>query len=101
LADHLYYAVVQGCTVKYDYYAMGIDQKSKRAKDYLAETVNTLALYTKNTARGLSPIKWHYDMCAVLKDKWVFFHYKPEVTLTRPCWTRGRVPRKYRGWQGF
>ena len=72
LSDHLFYAFVQGSTIKDDYYAMGIDQKGKKAKDYLAESVNTLALYAKNTARGLSAMKWHYDMCAVLKDKWVF-----------------------------
>lgn len=34
-------------------------------------------------------------------DQGRFLNYKPEVTLTRPCWVRGRVPRKYRGWQGF
>lgn len=72
LADHLYFALAQGNTVKDDYYAMGMDQKGKKAKDYLAETVNTLALYAKNTARGLPVMKWQYDMCAVLKDKWVF-----------------------------
>lgn len=72
LVDHLYYAFVQGNTVKEDYYAMGIDQKGRRAKDYLAETVNTIALYTKNTTRGLSFMEWQYDMCAVLKDKWIF-----------------------------
>lgn len=72
LVDHLFYAVVQGNTVKDDYYAMGIDQKGKKAKNYLTETVNTLALYAKNTSRGLPAMKWQYDMCAVLKDKWVF-----------------------------
>ena len=84
LLDHLFYAVVQGNTVKEDYYAMGIDQKGKKAKDYLAETVNTLALYTKNTARGLSPMKWHYDMCAVLKDKWVFSQICEAYGLSTP-----------------
>lgn len=84
LADHLYYAIVQGNTVKDDYYAMGIDQKGKRAKDYLAETVNTLALYTKNTSRGLPSMKWKYDMCAVLKDKWVFSQMCESYCLPTP-----------------
>lgn len=34
-------------------------------------------------------------------DKGCFLNYKPEVTLTKPCWVRGRVPKKYRGWKGF
>lgn len=84
LADHLYYAIVQGNTVKDDYYAMGIDQKGKKAKDYLAETVNTLALYTKNTSRGLPAMKWQYDMCAVLKDKWVFSQLCESYGLPTP-----------------
>jgi hypothetical protein len=83
-ADHLFYAFVQGNTVKDDYYAMGIDQKGKRAKDYLAETVNTLALYAKNTARGLTAMKWHYDMCAVLKDKWIFSQICKAYNLSTP-----------------
>lgn len=84
LADHLYYAIAQGNTVKDDYYAMGIDQKGKKAKDYLAETVNTLALYTKNTSRGLPAMKWQYDMCAVLKDKWVFSQLCESYGLPTP-----------------
>lgn len=84
LFDHLYYAIAQGNTIKDDYYPMGIDQKGKRAKDYLAETVNTLALYTKNTARGLSPMNWHFDMCAVLKDKWVFSQMCESYGLSTP-----------------
>lgn len=84
LMDHLYYAIIQGNTIKDDYYPMGIDQKGKRAKDYLAETVNTLALYTKNTARGLSSMNWHFDMCAVLKDKWVFSQMCESYGLSTP-----------------
>lgn len=84
LFDHLYYAVVQGNTVKDDYYAMGIDQKGKRAKDYLAESVNTLALYAKNTSRGLPSMRWHYDMCAVLKDKWIFSQMCESYGLSTP-----------------
>lgn len=34
-------------------------------------------------------------------DQGHFLNYKPEVTLTKPCWLRGRVPEKYRGWKGF
>ena len=83
-ADHLYYAIVQGNTVKDDYYAMGLDQKSKMAKNYLLESVNTLALYTKNTARGLPVMEWHYDMCAVLKDKWVFSKMCEAYGLSTP-----------------
>lgn len=84
LLDHLYYAIAQGNTIKDDYYPMGIDQKGKRAKDYLAESVNTLALYTQNTARGLSSMKWHYDMCAVLKDKWIFSQMCESYGLSTP-----------------
>ena len=84
LSDHLFYAIVQGNTIKDDYYAMGIDQKGKKAKDYLAESVNTLALYAKNTARGLSVKKWHYDMCAVLKDKWIFSQICEAYNLSAP-----------------
>lgn len=34
-------------------------------------------------------------------DQGHFLNYKPEVTLTPPCWIRGRVPKKYRAWQGY
>lgn len=34
-------------------------------------------------------------------DQGKFLNYKPDVTLTKPCWIRGRVPKKYRGWQGY
>ena len=30
-----------------------------------------------------------------------FLNYKPEVTLTKPYWIRGRAPKKYREWKGF
>ena len=84
LCDHLYVATAQGNTVKDDYFAMGIDQCDRHIKDYLAETVNTLALYAKNTARGLPVMKWHYDMCAVLKDKWVFSQMCEAYGLSTP-----------------
>ena len=71
-ADHFYYAIVQGSTIKEDYYAMGIDRKGIRAKDYLADNVNTLINRAINTTCGLSTLKWHYDMCALLNDKWIF-----------------------------
>ena len=34
-------------------------------------------------------------------DQGRFLNYKPDVTLTKPYWIRGRVPEKYRGWNGF
>ena len=34
-------------------------------------------------------------------DKGHFLNYNPEVTITKPCWIRGRVPKKYRGWNGY
>ncbi len=34
-------------------------------------------------------------------DQGHFLNYKPDVTLTKPCWVRGRVPKRYRGWKGF
>ena len=34
-------------------------------------------------------------------DQGHFLNYKPEVTLTKPFWIRGRMPKKYRGWKGF
>ena len=34
-------------------------------------------------------------------DQGHFLNYKPETTLTKPCWICGRVPKKYRGWKGF
>lgn len=83
-ADHLYYAIIQGNTIKDDYYPMGIDQKGVCAKDYLAETVNTIALYAKNTTRGLPYMKWQYDMCAVLKDKWIFSQICESYRLSTP-----------------
>lgn len=83
-ADHLYYAIVQGANVKDDYYAMGIDQKGRHAKDYLIESINTRALYSKNTAYGLPPMLWHYDMCAVMKDKWVFSQMCEAYELATP-----------------
>ena len=84
LMDHLYFAIVQGNTVKDDYFAMGLDQRGKRAKDYITESVNTLALYSKNTSRGLPFMKWQYDMCAVLKDKWVFSQMCVAYGLSTP-----------------
>ena len=57
-------ALIYGQTYKDDYFAMGIDQKSRNVKDYIGEAMNTLALYSKNTSRGLPQNKWKYDMCA-------------------------------------
>ena len=34
-------------------------------------------------------------------DQGKFLNYMPDITLTRPFWIRGRVPKKYRGWKGF
>lgn len=34
-------------------------------------------------------------------DQGHFLNYKPDLTLTKPYWIRGRVPQKYRGWNGF
>ena len=34
-------------------------------------------------------------------DQGHFLNYNPEITLTKPCWIRGRVPKKYRNWRGF
>ncbi len=34
-------------------------------------------------------------------DQGHFLNYNPEVSLTKPCWIRGRVPKKYRRWKGF
>lgn len=72
LMDHLSLAFRHGHFFRDDYFAMGIDQKDKKVADYIAEAENTLALNAKNTSFGLSPKKWHYDMCAILKDKWIF-----------------------------
>lgn len=42
------------------------------------------------------------EMCVIDSlDQGHFLNYNPEVTLTKPCWIRGRVPQKYRGWNGF
>ena len=84
LCDHLYNAVCLGQTFKDDYFAMGIDQKGKHVRDYIGEAENTLALYAKNTTRGLPVMKWHYDMCAVLKDKWVFSQMCEAYGLSTP-----------------
>lgn len=34
-------------------------------------------------------------------DQGQFLNYKPDKTLTQPYWVRGRVPKKYRNWNGF
>lgn len=34
-------------------------------------------------------------------DQGRFLNYKPDVTLNKPYWSRGRFPKKYRGWNGF
>ena len=34
-------------------------------------------------------------------DQGQFLNYKPDKTLTKPYWIRGRVPQKYRNWKGF
>lgn len=82
--DHLYIAIRYGQTYKDDYFAMGIDQKDKHVSDYIGEAMNTLALYSINTSRGLPQSKWHYDMCAVLKDKWIFSQMCESYGLRTP-----------------
>lgn len=72
LFDYLYFAFCHGVSVKDDYYAMGIDQRGKKARDYICELENTMALYAKNTSIGLPAMKWHFDRLAVLQDKWIF-----------------------------
>lgn len=34
-------------------------------------------------------------------DQGHFLNYKPDLSLTKPYWLRGRVPPKYRDWKGF
>lgn len=72
LLDQLYFAFAQGSTIKEDYYAMGVDRRDRRAKDYIADNVNMIATRTINTTCGLSTMQYHYDMCALLNDKWIF-----------------------------
>jgi len=84
LCDHLYTAIVLGQTYKDDYYAMGLDQRNKRIQDYIGEAMNTLALYSINTSRGLPSMKWRYDMCATLKDKWIFSQMCESYCLDTP-----------------
>lgn len=84
LFDHLYYAIAQGYPVKDDYYAMGIDQRGRKAKDYITEYANTFSILAKNTTYGLSPRKWHYDMSAVIIDKWVFSQMCEAYGLATP-----------------
>lgn len=84
LLDHLYTASVFGQTYKDDYYAMGLDQKGKKIKDYIGEAMNTLALYTFSTSRGLPLSQWKYDMCATLKDKWIFSQMCKSYNLSTP-----------------
>ena len=84
LLDHLYVALIYGQTYKDDYFAMGIDQKSRNVKDYIGEAMNTLALYSKNTSRGLPQNKWKYDMCATIKDKWVFSQMCESYGISTP-----------------
>ena len=72
LVDQLYYAFAQGSTIKEDYYAMGIDRQGRHVKDYIADNVNMITTRTINTTCGLSTMEWHYDMCALLNDKWIF-----------------------------
>lgn len=72
LLDQLWFAFAQGSTIKEDYYAMGVDRRNRRAKDYIADNVNMVATRTINTTCGLSTMQWHYDMCALLNDKWIF-----------------------------
>lgn len=34
-------------------------------------------------------------------DQGNFLNYKPDLTLTKPYWVKGRVPKKYRNWKGY
>ena len=84
LYDHLYYAIAHGYPVKDDYYAMGLDQRGRKVKDYITEYANTFSVLAKNTTYGLSPREWHYDMSAVIIDKWVFSQMCEAYGLATP-----------------
>ena len=98
LIDQLYFAVAQGNTIKEDYYAMGIDRKGKHVNDYLADNVNTLINRAKNTTCGLPTLKWHYDLVALLNDKWIFSQMCQAYGLATPkvygCIRKGGVISK-------
>lgn len=84
LSDFLYCAIVQANTFKDDYYAMGIDRRDRRIKDYIADNVQVLILCAKNTTAGLPVLGYRHDMCALLRDKWIFSQMCKAYNLKTP-----------------